>query len=68
MSTLLGMQMGEATGANLGYQQAQANQMNAQIASQQNMANFFSTTAEAYAGNPGYDPYKNIFTGKPIGG
>ena len=36
-ATLLGMQMGETTGANLAQQQAQANQMNAQIA--QNDAN-----------------------------
>jgi hypothetical protein len=31
-ATLLGMQMGQTTGANLAHQQAQANQMNAQIA------------------------------------
>jgi len=31
-ATLLGMQMGQTTGANLAQQQAQANQMNAQIA------------------------------------
>ena len=34
-ATLLGMQMGEATGANAAFSQAQANQMNAQIAQQQ---------------------------------
>ena len=34
-ATLLGMQMGETTGANMAMQQAQANQMNAQIAQQQ---------------------------------
>ena len=34
-ATLLGMQMGEATGANAAFAQAQANQMNAQIAQQQ---------------------------------
>ena len=34
-ATLLGMQMGEATGANAAFTQAQANQMNAQIAQQQ---------------------------------
>jgi len=33
--TLLGMQMGETSGANLAYQQAQANQMSADIAQQQ---------------------------------
>ena len=34
-ATLLGMQMGQTTGANLAMQQAQANQMNAQIAQTQ---------------------------------
>tara|TARA_R100000234_G_scaffold9067_4_gene5469 strand:+ start:2435 stop:3199 length:765 start_codon:yes stop_codon:yes gene_type:complete len=34
-ATLLGMQMGEATGANQAFAQAQANQMNAEIAQQQ---------------------------------
>ena len=37
-ATLLGMQMGEASGANLAFQQSQANQMNAQIAQQQSIA------------------------------
>ena len=37
-ATLLGMQMGQTTGANLAYQQAQANQMNASIAQQQVIA------------------------------
>jgi hypothetical protein len=37
-ATLLGMQMGETTGANLGLQQAQANQMQADIAQQQIIA------------------------------
>ena len=36
-ATLLGMQMGQTTGANMAQQQAQANQMNAQIAQQQNI-------------------------------
>jgi len=34
-ATLLGMQMGQTTGANLASQQAQANQMNAQMAQTQ---------------------------------
>jgi hypothetical protein len=34
-ATLLGMQMGQTTGANLAHQQAQANQMNAQMAQNQ---------------------------------
>jgi len=46
-ATLLGMQMGEATGANLALQQSQANQMNAQIAQQQIMADMFSTVGSA---------------------
>jgi hypothetical protein len=41
-ATLLGMQMGESTGANLASQQTQANQMNAQIAQQQTTADMFS--------------------------
>ena len=44
-ATLLGMQMGEATGSNLATQQSQANQMNAQIAQQQVQADMFSTMA-----------------------
>jgi|TARA_R100000084_G_scaffold108060_1_gene69723 hypothetical protein len=51
-ATILGMQMGQATGANTAYMQAQANQMNAQIASQQIMSDLFSTTASAMAQNP----------------
>jgi len=50
-STLLGIQMGETTGANQALMQAQANQMNAQIASQQATADFFATTASAFAEN-----------------
>ena len=46
-STLLGMQMGQTTGANLAQQQAQANQMNAQIAQQQSTADLFGTVATA---------------------
>ena len=46
-ATLLGMQMGQTAGANAGYQQAQANQMNASIANQQNLANLTGTLAQA---------------------
>lgn len=49
-ATLLGMQMGQTTGANLAAQQAQANQMNAQIAQQQATADMFSVVGQA-AGN-----------------
>jgi hypothetical protein len=42
-ATLLGMQMGQTTGANMAYQQAQANQMNASIANQQTTADLFGT-------------------------
>jgi hypothetical protein len=62
-STLLGMQMGETSGSNLALQQAQMNQMNAQIAQQQITADMFSTVAGGLASNEsigGLD--KNIFT------
>lgn len=52
-ATLLGMQMGESTGANQAAMQAQQNQMNAQIAQQQTQADMFGTFANAaftYAG------------------
>ena len=48
-ATLLGMQMGETTGANLAVQQAQQNQLNAQIAQQQVVADMFSSVAGAAA-------------------
>jgi len=50
-ATLLGMQMGETTGANLAYQQAQENKLNAQIAQQQVTADTFSTVAGGLASN-----------------
>jgi len=56
-ATLLGMQMGAATGANMGVMQAQANQMNAAIASQQVQADIFSTAASA-GSNLDVDPSK----------
>jgi len=46
-ATLLGMQMGQSAGANMGYQQAQANQMNAAIANQQTTADFLGTIGSA---------------------
>jgi hypothetical protein len=46
-ATLLGMQMGQSAGANTGYQQAQANQMNASIANQQTTADLFGTIGAA---------------------
>ena len=49
-ATLLGMQMGQATGANQAAMQAQANQINAAIASQQATADIFSTAASSFAG------------------
>jgi len=49
-ATLLGMQMGQTTGANLAQQQSQANQMNAQIAQQQNTMNTIGTLG-SIAGN-----------------
>ena len=50
-STLLGMQMGETSGANAALQQAQMNQMNAQIAQQQVTADLFGTVAGGLATN-----------------
>jgi len=52
-ATILGMQMGQSSGANTAYMQSQANQMNAQIASQQVTSDMFSTTASALAQNSG---------------
>ena len=46
-STLLGMQMGQTTGANAAYQQSQANQMNAQIAQNQALTDGLSNIATA---------------------
>ena len=60
-STLLGMQMNQTAGANAGYQQAQANQMNASIANQQNVMNLVGTVATAAGSGD-----NNIFTRKPI--
>jgi len=63
-ATLLGMQMNETAGANATVQQAQANQMNADIAGQQIFADMMGTFASGLASNPeavgGED--KNIFT------
>ena len=59
-ATLLGMQMGQTTGANLAHQQAQANQMNATIAQNQSTANLIGTLGQA-AGNMGGET-GNIFT------
>tara|TARA_R110000787_G_scaffold212010_1_gene321809 strand:+ start:266 stop:1012 length:747 start_codon:yes stop_codon:yes gene_type:complete len=50
-STLLGMQMGQTTGANMAYQQAQANQMNAQIAQNQATTDGLSNIAVAAGKN-----------------
>tara|TARA_R110002167_G_scaffold45166_2_gene135755 strand:+ start:4466 stop:5482 length:1017 start_codon:yes stop_codon:yes gene_type:complete len=46
-ATLLGMQMGETSGANLASQQAQANQMNAQIAQTQAMTDMMGNMTNA---------------------
>ena len=59
-ATLLGMQMGATTGANLGVQQAQANQMNAQIASQQVTANTLGQAAQGFASNIKTDNDGNV--------
>ena len=49
-ATLLGMQMGETTGANQAYQQSQANQMNAQIAQTQSIVDGISGVASTAIG------------------
>ena len=46
-ATILGMQMGTATGANMAAQQSQMNQMNAQVAQQQSTANLIGTLGTA---------------------
>ena len=70
-STLLGMQMGQTTGANMAYQQSQANQMNAQIAQNQATTDGLSNIAVAAgknqdalgnAGKEGYDWQGNKIT------
>ena len=48
-ATLLGMQMGQATGANMAHQQAQANQMNAQVAQTQAWADGVSSVGTTAA-------------------
>ena len=50
-ATLLGMQMGQTTGANLAQQQAQANQMNAQLAGQQTTMDALTGVGTAAAGS-----------------
>tara|TARA_R100000278_G_scaffold120893_1_gene103812 strand:- start:706 stop:1401 length:696 start_codon:yes stop_codon:yes gene_type:complete len=63
-ATLLGMQMGEATGANQAVMQAQANQMNAQIATQQATMNFMGTLAKSGIGKQiGEGVQKEFFSG-----
>ena len=56
-ATLLGMQMGASTGANLAQQQAQANQMNAQIASNQALVSGISGVANTAIGAYGNDMF-----------
>ena len=52
-ATLLGMQMGTTSGANAASQQAQANQMQAEMALNQSYADGASSVAGAYAGGAG---------------
>jgi hypothetical protein len=58
-ATLLGMQMGQATGANQAYQQAQANQMNAQIAQGQALTDGISNIASTAIGAGKEDMFYN---------
>tara|TARA_R110002167_G_scaffold88800_2_gene239429 strand:+ start:1486 stop:2214 length:729 start_codon:yes stop_codon:yes gene_type:complete len=62
-ATLLGMQMGQTAGANVGLQQANANQMNASIANQQTTANLLGTLGTALGKADGGTD-NNIFTPK----
>ena len=58
-STLLGMQMGEASGANLAAQQAQQNEINAQIAQQQATTDMIGSLGQAAgAGTDAYAKWK----------
>ena len=50
-ATLLGVGYGEATGANIAAQTAKANEMNAQLAQQQIIADGFGTVAQGLAGH-----------------
>ena len=50
-STILGMEYGEATGANMAAQTAKANEMNAKLAQQQITADAFGTVAQGLAGH-----------------
>jgi hypothetical protein len=60
-ATLLGMQMGETTGANMALQQAQANQMNAQIAQQQAVMDAISGTAQTMVGAGEADMFRDSY-------
>ena len=51
-ATILGMELGEATGANMALQTAKANEMNAALAQQQITADLFGTAASGLASNP----------------
>ena len=59
-ATILGMQMGQTTGANLSLQQTQANQMNAQIAMQDSYTDMLGVAGTALGNMGGED--ENIFT------
>tara|TARA_R100000315_G_scaffold11292_1_gene3563 strand:- start:1260 stop:2063 length:804 start_codon:yes stop_codon:yes gene_type:complete len=63
-ATLLGMQYGQATGANLALQQSQANKLNAQIAQQQATSDMFSSAAGAMGDNFMGGSDNNMFTGQ----
>jgi len=66
-ATLLGMQMGETTGANMALQQAQANQMNAQVAQQQAMMNALSNTTQTLVGAGENDMFRDEYFGINVG-
>ena len=66
-ATILGMELGEATGANMALQTAKANEMNAALAQQQITADLFGTVASGLASNPEAlgGENKNIFKRNP---
>ena len=62
-ATILGMELGEATGANMALQTAKANEMNAALAQQQITADMFGTAAQGLASSNIGGGDNNMFTG-----
>tara|TARA_R100000988_G_scaffold50331_1_gene24736 strand:- start:938 stop:1645 length:708 start_codon:yes stop_codon:yes gene_type:complete len=60
-ATLLGMQMGQTTGAESAYQQAQANQMNAELAQQQALIDAIYGTTQTVIGASEADMFRENY-------